>query len=325
MKIAAIGDVHGREIWKEIAEDASKNADKIVFLGDYIDPYPEVIKKRNESKIIKTYEDFRYKNWYEDDEFSDEEKEYMKNVPLESEIEPLSELDDDWEDGDENLSDEEFYDKYYSKYSKFFTQYKHKTYEETVGVLLDLIDFKKKNPDKVILLIGNHDAHYLFDEISACSRYDFKNAKKYGKIYRENKDLFQYAYQEGNHLFTHAGVCTTWYDFFDATLESYGIKKDNSNLADVINKMGTDKLGNKTINVVSHIRGGRSLAGGPTWADYLETKYDYLEGIHQYVGHSKVNYIHTNEFKFRKGSITYCDVLETPKPNMASNYKLITI
>jgi len=93
-------------------------------------------------------------------------------------------------------------------------------------------------------LIGNHDAHYLFDEISACSRYDFKNAKKYEKIYRENKDLFQYAYQEGNHLFTHAGVCTTWYDFFDATLESYGIKKDNSNLADVINKMGTDKLGN---------------------------------------------------------------------------------
>jgi len=56
MKIAAIGDVHGREIWKEIAEDASKNADKIVFLGDYIDPYPEIIKEKNLLKHTKISE-----------------------------------------------------------------------------------------------------------------------------------------------------------------------------------------------------------------------------------------------------------------------------
>jgi len=49
------------------------------------------------------------KNWCEYDdfrkEFSDEELEYMKNVPLDSEIEPLSQIDDDWDDGDEDLSD----------------------------------------------------------------------------------------------------------------------------------------------------------------------------------------------------------------------------
>ena len=46
MKIAAIGDVHGRPIWKDVFQDAvNKGADKIVFLGDYIDPYPSIVPK----------------------------------------------------------------------------------------------------------------------------------------------------------------------------------------------------------------------------------------------------------------------------------------
>ena len=36
MRIVAIGDTHGRSKWKEIVE-REKDADKIVFIGDYFD------------------------------------------------------------------------------------------------------------------------------------------------------------------------------------------------------------------------------------------------------------------------------------------------
>lgn len=360
MKIAAIGDVHGRAIWKEVAEHAAKHADLIIFLGDYIDPYPEEIIEETEIKenliYIKTYEKFNYDIFDDEEEFNYKKKNKKKTKKFnlnsddieERDFTPMKELDPEFDDEDINLSDEEYYKKYYGvpsdnnfdeddnlsdeefykKYNKYFKdspKYNYQPYEETVGILNDIIDFKKKNSDKVILLLGNHDSHYMYDEIAGCSRYDKKNCNKFSSIYKENKDLFQYAYQTGNHLFTHAGVCNAWVDFFDATLESYGLKKDYSNMADVLNEMGENRLSNKIINATGVSRGGNALAGGPTWADYKDTKTDYLKGMNQYVGHSMVNYIHTLSYDFLPGSITYCDVLENPKQNMASNYKLINI
>jgi hypothetical protein len=206
----------------------------------------------------------------------------------------------------------------------FQKQYKYKTYNETVKVLNDIIDYKKKNKN-VILLLGNHDTHYLFNEIYGCSRYDHINCGKFEKIYRDNIELFQYAYQDGNNLFTHAGVTNKWVNIFNNTLQSYGLKKDYSNMADVINKMGETESTNRILNVVGETRGGNSLAGGPTWADYNETERDYLKGINQYVGHNQVYYIFTQKIKELPGSITYCDVLGHINPDMSLNYKLITI
>ena len=39
MKILIIPDVHGRAFWRKPCKDIDK-WDKIVFLGDYVDPYP---------------------------------------------------------------------------------------------------------------------------------------------------------------------------------------------------------------------------------------------------------------------------------------------
>lgn len=39
MKIIIIGDIHGRTFWKEAVKDITEN-DKVIFLGDYLDPYP---------------------------------------------------------------------------------------------------------------------------------------------------------------------------------------------------------------------------------------------------------------------------------------------
>ena len=329
MKIAAIGDVHGRPIWKDVFEDAvNKGADKIVFLGDYIDPYPSIVPKSTVKKEnVQTFESFQKNKWDKENK-----KEKEDNFDWEKYLTtPTPTSDTDWEDGDDELSDEEFYAKYYKKYGAELpkyaeyepTNYKYQTYDETMGVLSEIVELKKKNPSKIILITGNHDAHYIYPEIGQCSRYDYKNATKYKEFYKENKGLFQYAFQHGNNLFTHAGVTNSWLDFFDATLYSFGMKDDFSNLADVLNDMGEDPKSNKILNAVSRMRGGEDFAGGITWADYKETCDDFLVGMIQFVGHSKVSYIHTEKMPNIRGSITYCDVLEDAKKNMSSNYYMV--
>jgi len=47
-------------------------------------------------------------------------------------------------------SDEEFYSKYYS--NEPLNRYKHKTYNETVSVLKDLIKFKKDKSRKSYII-----------------------------------------------------------------------------------------------------------------------------------------------------------------------------
>jgi len=40
-KILVIPDIHARPFWKEATEKYGQECDKIIFLGDYVDPYPD--------------------------------------------------------------------------------------------------------------------------------------------------------------------------------------------------------------------------------------------------------------------------------------------
>ena len=56
--LLCIGDVHGRNFWKKAVEENMDKVDKIIFLGDYLDPYPweGITRKdaiRNFDDIIK--------------------------------------------------------------------------------------------------------------------------------------------------------------------------------------------------------------------------------------------------------------------------------
>ena len=68
--------------------------------------------------------------------------------------------------------------------------------------------------DKVILLIGNHAAHYFIKNFPRSSRYDSSNAYKIREIYNSHRSLFQFAYEEiindKKYLFTHAGIMNSW-------------------------------------------------------------------------------------------------------------------
>lgn len=77
----------------------------------------------------------------------------------------------------------------------------------------EIVDFKKSNSEKVILLTGNHDLHYLphFLETNECYS-DFQQFRS-GEISSLILDSLQYmqmAYLYNNILFSHAGISNSW-------------------------------------------------------------------------------------------------------------------
>ena len=85
-----------------------------------------------------------------------------------------------------------------------------------------IIDFKKKLPDYVTLLLGNHDIHYLFYPNypinSEESDYIYDNID----IFQKNKDLFTYMAQFGKILISHAGVTNKWFNKYTDLFKFFG-------------------------------------------------------------------------------------------------------
>jgi hypothetical protein len=57
MKILTIPDLHGRKFWRESISNNAENVDKVIFLGDYLDPYPNEIKKYPETMECSDFYD----------------------------------------------------------------------------------------------------------------------------------------------------------------------------------------------------------------------------------------------------------------------------
>ena len=125
-------------------------------------------------------------------------------------------------------------------------------------------------------------------------------------LFNDNRDLFQIAYQKGNHLMTHAGVTNSWYSDFSRLPILEKVKDENDSLADLLNKI--DQTGQRYIlHTAGYFRGGDGN-GGVTWADKKETTTDMLKGYHQIVGHTIVENMEVVQYTDR--SVTYIDVLD---------------
>lgn len=202
-KIAILADVHGRQFWKTVKKHVD-DFDKIVFLGDYVSPYPS-----------------------------------------------------------EDISN-----------------------EQALDVFREVLDFKKEKPEKVILLIGNHDLSYYNTEICEC-RTDYVNWNKLNKLYLENNKLFDLAWETEingkRYFFSHSGVRKGW---FDKRVKNSLFKWDSDELppAESFNSLfhsvydnGGDADDKKTqdfedaISVYSLYRGWRGEENGSiVWADIRE-------------------------------------------------------
>ena len=125
MNLKIIPDIHSRGYYKPVL---SNTEDKIIFLGDYGDPYPH-----------------------------------------------------------EGLND-----------------------DDTIEAMMNIFSFAQDNPDRVILLYGNHDIYIR--KMRGNSRYNWRLARQLEEIYNEFKDLFRVAYwdEETQTMFTHAGIVKPW-------------------------------------------------------------------------------------------------------------------
>lgn len=165
--------------------------------------------------------------------------------------------------------------------------------------LCEIILLKKKRPDDVVLLLGNHDLHYFCTDITLSSRFDFLIGEKASRWFLENMALFQYAYQENKIVFTHAGIAQEWFmqDF----------KGDiHSPIAAQLNHPADSQIA--ALCQLGHLRGGKEgKTGGIFWADEAELS-DPLHGFMQIVGHNRVE-----EVTVRSGAhdnqIIFCDCL----------------
>lgn len=200
--------------------------------------------------------------------------------------------------------------------------------------LLDIIQFKKNNPDKVILLYGNHEWNYLSPYMGYCSGFRQSIALKLKDILEENRELFRMIYKitvcndllsnpSKSYYFSHAGITQGWLQQNLSTLLKYSdiseSEKSRIHLGEFLNSYNKSYRVLDTIMSISYYRGGRDLYGGPLWADLSESSTDFILHdpevfskdipVHQYVGHTpvkednKVLYVDEET----TSSIHYCD------------------
>jgi len=170
--------------------------------------------------------------------------------------------------------------------------------------LKEIIQLKKERPDDVVLLLGNHDMHYVDWDFEPCSRYNVGIEMKIHVLFTENRSLFTYAFQEGNRIFTHAGISQKWF------FEDFGgdIEK---NIAEQFNNPRPEQI--PALYRCGWFRGGgwfrddnKRDIGGIFWADINELEMP-LQGFVQFVGHNKVDKI--RKYVVENGMIFFCDCL----------------
>lgn len=183
------------------------------------------------------------------------------------------------------------------------------THDDTVCInnLRDIIEFKKSDPENVILLLGNHELSYM-DTAYRCSGFQpSAYLMLHDVLTHEYKDLFQVAYQVDNCLFTHAGVTKKWYNYNKDIINNFP-----GNLAEKLNNIQNSSK-QPILHTVGKLRGGHGF-GGITWADKTEMMEGPLPGYHQIVGHTPVPEIQRlNKFMgstYSDRSVTFTDCLD---------------
>lgn len=206
-KIIIIPDVHCRTFWKDAIKE---DFDKIIFLGDYVDPYP----------------------------------------------------------------------------NEFLTY-------DSLQCLNEIIQFKKDNYDKCTLLIGNHDAHYIWEQYPVSTRKNLSLSKEYHNLFINNLDLFKLIEVYEDIVYSHAGFTQS---FIDTCANLFELPDDEiSYTKDVIEIFRDTSLENvygtamfDAIEQIGYIRGGSYSTGGILWGDVREMLIYSPKEIFQIFGHTQL-------------------------------------
>lgn len=150
-----------------------------------------------------------------------------------------------------------------------------------------------KSDNRITLLLGNHDYHYIHRGDS--SRIDSRNFFELKKLIQSNIGIFKIAAEDEindkKYLYTHAGVTNKWIQemirYARYSLESKFIRDEQKqwlidNIIDFkpncesLNNLLNNYQGQEFLHMISYYRGGDYNAASCIWADINE-HYDQIE------------------------------------------------
>lgn len=100
----------------------------------------------------------------------------------------------------------------------------------------DIMNFKNENPNKVTVLVGNHDYHYMRGVTTKYSGYTPYMRFDIQEVLDNNRDNLQACFIYNNFVFTHAGITNTWYrNGLEKWFKDKEIDIGDMNLCDQIN------------------------------------------------------------------------------------------
>lgn len=158
-----------------------------------------------------------------------------------------------------------------------------KTPVEQMYNFKEVCKYHKSNSDKVIMLIGNHDIHYMSKNAPLSSGYNGYYGSDFRSMLLDYKEHLKIAWFYKDHLFTHAGVSDP---FWNKINENAKLETTAKNIATLLN--AEHSIESSLLYNVGMDRGGRGF-GGPLWVDKHTLEQYPLKGVHQHVGHTQID------------------------------------
>jgi predicted phosphodiesterase len=185
----------------------------------------------------------------------------------------------------------------------YFDSYDNYTAAEQMWNFEQIINFKESGKAEIIILIGNHDYHYMRGVTEHYSGYQHGAAPAIQQLLEDNKHHLQMCYQMGIFMFSHAGISKEW-------LLLHGW--NNEYVSDFVNDMWKYKP--NTFAFAGRDPYGGSIISSPIWirpSSLQKANRDTLrDQFIQVVGHTEQNKIDTKG-KSTGGRYYYIDTLGT--------------
>ena len=149
----------------------------------------------------------------------------------------------------------------------------------------EILEFKKANPPQVVLLIGNHDFHYIRGIGETYSGYQAGYALEIGELVEGAiKDgHMQMCYLQDGYLFSHAGLTKTWYGLvtgnYTPVVDDMLVQTINDILAYQPNRF-IFRMGDNFSDT------GNDVTQGPIWVRPYSLSKDKVDGVICVVGHT---------------------------------------
>lgn len=169
----------------------------------------------------------------------------------------------------------------------YFDTYEEISPQEEADNFRQILKYKEDNKDKeIIILLGNHDIHYL-PAIDETYTSGFNPIKKVvlNDILSNWKDIFKICHNEGRFTFSHAGISSV---FCDKVLEEW----NENDVYDKLNQLFIDSPYKFLFNPRCRDPYGDNMIQSPIWIRPYSLKVanrdTVLENMVQVVGHTNI-------------------------------------